>query len=76
MFFLRFHLLYMKLASSSSRCMIQYSFHARENKTQQIQAIHAGDGGKGTHLCEVLRSNAPFTANLGSSKTTEYEETL
>lgn len=75
MFFLRFHLHYLKLASSSSSARFS-SFHARENKTQQIQAIHAGDGGKGTHLCEVLRSNAPFTANLGSSKTTEYEETL
>jgi len=54
MFFLRFHLHYLKLASPSSRCMIRFCFHTRENKTQQIQAIHAGDGRKGTHLCEVM----------------------
>lgn len=56
--------------------MIQLSFQARENKTQQIQAIHAGDGGRGTHLSKVLKGNIPFTANLGSSKTIEYKEPL
>lgn len=71
---LRFHLHYLKLASTSPRCMIQLSFHARENKTQQIQAIHAGDGGRGTHLSKFLRGNVLFTANLGSSKTIEYKE--